>query len=66
MTLNICRECGVRVGAQDHVCPNCGVHYPTASNPIAASRIDGRVGHFMRRGTTVVIVLVLIGIMLIG
>lgn len=67
MTLRTCRECGAKVSAHDDVCTNCGVHFPTASNPIIAlGKSDRMVGDFMRLSAVAVIVLVLFGMMLIG
>ena len=67
MALKTCRECGVKVRARDGVCPNCGVHYPTASNPIVAlSKSEGLLGDVMRRSVAAAILVVLVGMILIG
>jgi hypothetical protein len=36
MALKPCRECGAQVSTKVEICPRCGVHSPTASNPIVA------------------------------
>lgn len=41
MALKPCRECGAQVSTEAEVCPHCGVHFPAATDPLAALAPSG-------------------------
>ncbi len=67
MSLKPCRECSHEVSTEADVCPHCGIHSPTVSNPIPIID-DKSKQEWWRRRTTLVLfwlaLLVLIGLLL--
>jgi len=64
MALKPCRECGARVSTREEICPHCGVHSPTADNPIAkisSNSVETRISNAIRRALGIMLVVVFLG-----
>ena len=67
MAPGACRECGAKVSRKADLCPNCGVHFPTASNPVVALGMgDSAARKFYCRGAFGVLTAVVFGIFFLG
>ena len=66
MALKPCRECGAQVSTEAEVCPHCGVHSPTARNPLAAlGPSDSKESKKAGGGCAIAFVLI-IGLIILG